>query len=60
FMGKEGQSVPNMSDEWVETISNKYIELYERITGEQFQPEILSEDVLYKRILDALASINHL
>lgn len=60
FMGKEGQTVPNMSDEWVQTISNKYIELYERITGEQFQPEVLSEDVLYKRILDALASINRL
>ncbi len=28
FMGKEGQSVPKMSDQWVETISKRYIELY--------------------------------
>ncbi|MBP6456867.1 MAG: phosphoribosylaminoimidazolesuccinocarboxamide synthase, partial [Chitinophagaceae bacterium] len=36
FMGKEGQTVPEMSDEWVDTISNKYIELYEKVCGEQF------------------------
>ena len=35
FMGKEGQTVPEMSDEWVDTISNKYIELYEKVCGEQ-------------------------
>lgn len=57
FMGKEGQDVPAMSDEWVETISRKYIELYERITGEPFQPESLTEDVLYNRILDVLPDL---
>jgi phosphoribosylaminoimidazole-succinocarboxamide synthase len=36
FMGKEGQTVPEMSEEWVNTISNKYIELYEKVCGEQF------------------------
>lgn len=36
FMGKEGQQVPEMSDEWVREISERYIELYERITGEPF------------------------
>ena len=36
FMGKEGQKVPPMSDEWVETISDRYIELYEKITGQIF------------------------
>ena len=34
FMGKEGQTVPEMSDEWVETISKRYIELYEKVIGE--------------------------
>jgi phosphoribosylaminoimidazole-succinocarboxamide synthase len=29
-MGKEGRAVPEMSDEWVDTISKKYIELYEK------------------------------
>ena len=36
FMGKEGQAVPKMSDDWVNTISERYIHLYEKITGEQF------------------------
>jgi phosphoribosylaminoimidazole-succinocarboxamide synthase len=36
FQGKEGQKVPVMSDEFVNEISNRYIELYEKITGEPF------------------------
>ena len=36
FQGKEGQQVPEMSDEKVIEISNRYIELYEQITGETF------------------------
>src|SRR4029079_18769271 len=36
FMGKEGQTVPEMSDEWVNTISQRYIELYEKVIGEKF------------------------
>lgn len=36
FMGKEGQTVPEMTDEYVESVSERYIELYEHITGESF------------------------
>lgn len=36
FQGKEGQVVPHMSDEFVEEVSARYIELYENITGEKF------------------------
>ncbi|MCR9182271.1 MAG: phosphoribosylaminoimidazolesuccinocarboxamide synthase [Flavobacteriaceae bacterium] len=36
FQGKEGQQVPFMSDEYVESVSERYIELYENITGEPF------------------------
>jgi phosphoribosylaminoimidazole-succinocarboxamide synthase len=36
FQGKEGQTVPEMSEEWVNEISNRYIELYEKISGEKF------------------------
>ena len=36
FQGKEGQQIPEMSDEKIEEISNRYIELYEQITGEVF------------------------
>ena len=36
FQGLEGQEIPEMSDEKIEEISNRYIELYENITGETF------------------------
>jgi phosphoribosylaminoimidazole-succinocarboxamide synthase len=36
FQGKEGQVIPNMSDEWVNQISDRYIELYEKVTGDAF------------------------
>jgi phosphoribosylaminoimidazole-succinocarboxamide synthase len=36
FMGKEGQTVPEMTDEIVQSISERYIELYEHILGEKF------------------------
>jgi phosphoribosylaminoimidazole-succinocarboxamide synthase len=36
FMGKEGQQVPEMSESWIREISDRYIELYEGITGEKF------------------------
>lgn len=39
FQGKEGQQVPEMTGEIVESISNRYIELYENITGEKFIKE---------------------
>ena len=36
FMGKEGQQVPEMTDEYVNSVSERYMELYEGITGEKF------------------------
>ncbi len=36
FQGLEGQTVPEMSDAYIETVSERYIELYENITGESF------------------------
>lgn len=54
FIGKEGQTVPDMSDEWVETISNKYIELFEKLTGHTFSPMQMSEEEVYGTIVMAL------
>ncbi|MDR0421141.1 MAG: phosphoribosylaminoimidazolesuccinocarboxamide synthase [Prevotellaceae bacterium] len=45
FQGKHGQQIPEMTDEIVENISNRYIELYEKITGEKFKPTEYSDDV---------------
>lgn len=49
FMGKEGQSVPEMSEDWVQTISNRYIELYEQLIGEKFIPEDLNEEEIFQK-----------
>lgn len=57
FMGKEGQQVPEMTDEWVNTISNRYIELYEKVTGKTFVPEKLSDEETYQRTIQALEQL---
>jgi phosphoribosylaminoimidazole-succinocarboxamide synthase len=57
FMGKEGQRVPDMSEEWIETISRRYIELYERVIGEPFVPERLERKETEDRIVDSLRRI---
>ena len=36
FQGKEGQQIPDMTEEYIETVSERYIELYENILGEKF------------------------
>lgn len=54
FMGKEGQTVPEMTDEIVSTISNRYIELYELILGKKFIPEHISQAATEASILSAL------
>ncbi len=46
FQGKEGQIVPEMTDEKVAEISNRYIELYENVAGEKFVAADGEEDVL--------------
>jgi phosphoribosylaminoimidazole-succinocarboxamide synthase len=58
FMGKEGQTVPEMDDEWVNTISKRYIELYEKVIGKKFHPENLSTDETRGRILDSLKKLS--
>ncbi len=48
FMGKAGQIVPEMTDEYCQEVSQRYIELYEEITGNKFVP--CNEDNLAARI----------
>lgn len=54
FQGKEGQSVPTITDEKVLEISNRYIELYEQITGELFQKQ--KADSVLERIENNIKS----
>lgn len=52
FQGKDGQNVPQMTEEIVNSISERYVELFEHITGEDFQkPQ--NEDIL-KRVENAV------
>jgi phosphoribosylaminoimidazole-succinocarboxamide synthase len=57
FMGKEGQTVPEMTDEWINTISQRYIELYEKVIGQQFVPQQLDENTTYEVVVNALKEI---
>jgi len=57
FMGKSGQQVPPMSDEWVQTISDRYIELYEKVIGEEFVPQNFSDDETLLAINECLSGI---
>lgn len=59
FMGRPGEVVPEMTDEVCERISDRYIELYERITGEKFvkAPEAHLEQRIETNILDCLNTL---
>lgn len=57
FMGKEGQTVPDMSDEWIQTISQRYIELYEKVIGEKFVPVEISEEETRSAVEMALTGL---
>lgn len=54
FQGQEGQQVPEMTPEIVNSISERYIELYEKVTGKKFEKADESDDVL-KRIENNIA-----
>ena len=45
FMNQPGQVMPEITDEYAESVSERYIELYEHITGEKFQKEDTCEDI---------------
>jgi len=57
FQGKEGQSMPNMSEEFCNSVSDRYIELFEYITGDKFVKEDVSDVInrVEKNILNYLA-----
>lgn len=59
FQGLEGQKVPQMTDEYIESVSERYIELYENITGEQFIKADVSniKKRIEKNVADYFASV---
>jgi phosphoribosylaminoimidazole-succinocarboxamide synthase len=59
FQGKEGQTVPKMSDEWITQISERYIELYEKVVGMKFEKQDTEQIVnrVEKNVLQYLNSL---
>ena len=59
FQGKEGQVVPEMTDDFVNEVSERYIELYEKITGEAFVKSDVSNvlDRVEGNVTDAISSL---
>lgn len=57
FQGKEGQQVPEMTDAFVESVTNRYIELFENITGRQFKKEAVSTEDAEKKIIETLKGL---
>jgi phosphoribosylaminoimidazole-succinocarboxamide synthase len=57
FQGKEGQLIPEMTDEYISTVSERYIELYENIMGEKFVKADISEinNRIEKNVLEYLS-----
>lgn len=58
FMGKEGQVVPEMTDAWIKTISDRYIELYEHVTGKKFEPVSNSVTEIENNVTLALSQLS--
>lgn len=55
FQGKDGQAIPTMTDEFVQSVSSRYIALYELLSGNRFDKEAGSgavEDAIRKNIID--------
>lgn len=59
FQGLPGQTVPEMSDDYITTVSDRYIELYENITGETFVKGDITaiQERIEKNVLDYLSSL---
>lgn len=59
FQGKDGQQIPEMTDEYIATVSERYIELYENIIGEKFEKSDISniEERIENNVLDYLNNI---
>ncbi|MBS5614096.1 MAG: phosphoribosylaminoimidazolesuccinocarboxamide synthase, partial [Prevotella buccalis] len=60
FMNEPGQTMPEITDEYAESVSERYIELYEHITGEKFKKAADHDDLaarIEKNVSEYLASL---
>ena len=61
-MNEPGQTMPEITDEYADSVSDRYIELYESITGERFQKVAVTEDIaarIEKNVKEYLRGCTH-
>lgn len=59
FMGKVGQTIPDMHNNWINEIAERYIELYEKITQQKFEKVIVDETQIEPVINEYLQTLMH-
>lgn len=57
FQGKEGEQIPEMTEEVINGISDRYIELYEQVTGSEFEKQPVSESEMEAGLKEAIAQL---
>lgn len=57
FQGKEGQAIPEMTDEFVSQVSERYIELFNHVTGKTFEKQEITEQQLQEQLSALLAKL---
>ncbi len=57
FQGKDGQQVPEMTEEFVKSVSDRYIELFENITGQKFVKQDVQPAEIEAKIVETLKSM---
>lgn len=58
FQGKEGQQVPEMTDEFINSVTDRYAELYDHITGKKFEKQAITEAELQEKIAAIVSTLN--
>ena len=58
FQGLEGQKMPELPNEFIASVTERYIELYEKIVGEKFVPSPADEGVIGERVMECLEKIS--
>jgi phosphoribosylaminoimidazole-succinocarboxamide synthase len=57
FQGLEGQRMPELPDDFIASVTDRYVELYEHIVGEDFVPSTADEEAIEKKVTDCLAGL---
>lgn len=57
FQGKEGQTIPEMTDEFINQVSERYIELYNHVTGKTFVKEPITDEELTQKLSEVLTKL---